>query len=193
MTTPSFFTSWARSTVLGWAVGVPAIVLLAALAESLGQHTLLAPVGAGMGLAVGFFQYRAIRTRLDRAVRWFWSCSIGLAAPFLAVDLARAASVTVPYSLYVAVICGGLILGAWQGVLLRSSPGRAAFWVAASVLGWGLASGSVALADSLVRGRTIRGIPGALAYLGLVATGGVLLAVITGVVLVRLLPSQPAT
>lgn len=193
MTTPSFFTSWARSTVLGWAVGVPAIVLLAALAESLGQHTLLAPVGAGMGLAVGFFQYRAIRTRLDRAVRWFWSCSIGLAAPFLAVDLARAASVTVPYSLYVAVICGGLILGAWQGVLLRSSPGRAASWVAASVLGWGLASGSVALADSLVRGRTIRGIPGALAYLGLVATGGVLLAVITGVVLVRLLPSQPAT
>ncbi len=192
MATRPLFSSWIRSTILGWAVGVPAIVLLAALAESLGQHSLHTPVGAGMGLTVGFFQSRAIRARLGSASPWFWSCFVGLASPFLAVDLARVAGVNVPYSLYVAVICGGIILGVWQAALLGPSPGRGASWVSASVLGWVLASGSVALADFLIRAKAIRGIPGALAYLGLVASGGVLLAVITGLVLVRLFPSQPA-
>lgn len=97
-----------------------------------------------------------------------------------------------PYSLYLAVVCGGLVVGVWQAALLRPSIGRANPWVAASVLGWVLASGSVALADDVVRAKDITGIPGALAYLCLVATGGVLLAVSTGLVLVRLLRSQSA-
>ena len=52
----SHFPSWVRATTIGWALGVPAIVLFAVAAESLGQQSLHTPVGAGMGLAVGFFQ-----------------------------------------------------------------------------------------------------------------------------------------
>ena len=194
MTQPALLASWIRSTILGWALGVPAIVLFSALAESLGRQSLQTPVGAGMGLTVGFFQSRAIRARLGRhgASSWFWSSFVGLASPFLAADLARLAGITVPYSLYLAVVCGGLVVGVWQAALLSPSVGRADPWVAASVLGWVLASGSVALADDVVRAKDITGIPGALAYLCLVASGGVLLAVSTGVVLVRLLRSQSA-
>ena len=186
------FSSWLRSTMLGWALGVPAIALLSALAESVGQHNLHFPVGAGMGLAVGFFQSRAIRPHLGHTLPWFSSCLLGLASPFLATDLARAAAVSVPYSLYLAVICGGLIVGLWQSTLLHPSPTRVASWTAANVLGWLLASGSVAIADSLIRAKALRGIPGALEYLGLVASGGVLLALVTGLVLSRLLPTRTA-
>ncbi len=175
-------------------MGVPAIVLFAVLAESLGQQSLHTPVGAGMGLTVGFFQSRAIRARLgSRGVSpWFWSSFVGLASPFLAADLARIVGVTVPYSLYAAVVCGGLVVGVWQAALLSPSIGRASSWVVANVLGWVLASGSVAVADFLVKATAISGISGAIVYLCLVASGGVFLAVITGFVLVRLLRSQPA-
>ncbi|MCU0648676.1 MAG: hypothetical protein MUF00_11810, partial [Gemmatimonadaceae bacterium] len=191
MATRSLRSSWIRATVLGWIVGVPVIVLLVALAERFGQHRLNTPIGAGMGLTVGVFQSRVIRARLGGASPWFWSCVVGLASPFLATDIARAVGVDVPYSLYAAVICGGLVVGVWQGALLRSSLGRGTSWVAASVIGWALASGAVALADFFVRATSLRGVPGALVYLGLVALGGVLLAVSSGFVLVRLLTPQP--
>ena len=188
----SHFSSWVRATTLGWASGVPAIVLFAVVAESLGQHSLHTPVGAGMGLAVGFFQSRAIRRWNLRAWPWFWSCLLGLTAPFLAADLLRLAGVDIPYSLYLSVVVAGLIVGVSQALLLRPRFTPAAAWVAATVLGWSLASGSVALADRLVRFKTLRGIPGALAYLGLVASGGLVLAVITGLVLVWRPRSEPA-
>jgi hypothetical protein len=171
---------------------VPAIVLLAVVAEGLGQHSLHTPVGAGMGLAVGFFQSRAVRSWHLREWPWFWSCLLGLTAPFLIADLLRLANLDVSYFLYLSVIVAGFVVGVWQAVLLRPRFSPAAAWVAASVLGWALASGSVALADRLVRFKTLRGIPGALAYLGLVASGGLILASITGLVLVWRLRSEPA-
>lgn len=185
------FGSWVRATTLGWALGVPAIVLFSVMAESLGQHSLHTPVGAGMGLAVGFFQSRAIRRWGLSEWPWFWSCLIGLTTPFLAADLLRLVGVEIPYSLNLSVVVAGFIAGVSQAVLLRPRFTPPAAWVAAAVLGWSLASGSVALADRLVRFQALRGIPGALAYLGLVASGGLVLAVITGLVLVGRLRPEP--
>ncbi|QQR74000.1 MAG: hypothetical protein IPJ17_21460 [Holophagales bacterium] len=184
------FAPWVRSTALGWALGVPAIVLFAALAESLGCHTLHTPVGAGAGLAVGFFQARALRMWHGPVTRWFWSCFLGLTAPFGGADLANLAGLGLPYSLHPSVVIGGLVVGTWQAVLLRTSFGPAAAWVAASVLGWGFASGSVALADLLVRSCAIGGIAGAVVYLILIASGGFALALPTGLTLARL-PCTP--
>lgn len=185
----SLFANWVRATTIGWLVGVPAVVLLAAAAEGLGESSLHSPVGGGVGLAVGFFQYRAIRNQLDRAGFWFWSSFLGFLLPFLVVDVARVAGISIRYSLYVAVICGGLITGVWQSILLRTTIASTILWIAVTVLGWAFASGAVRLADSLGRSILPRGVPGALSYLGIAASGGVALGIITGFALKRILHS----
>ena len=171
---------WIRATWAGWALGVPLVVLLALTGESLGIGPLQFPVGLGMGIGVGFMQGRVVRNLLGEAAPWRWSCALGLALPFLAADLARQTGRTVPYSLYLAVALGGLIVGIWQALLLRRRFSRVGWWVAASLLGWSLAAGLGAVADGLPRSHTVRGIWGALAYLGIVAGGGLVLGVVTG-------------
>jgi hypothetical protein len=191
MSTRSLQSSWIRATSLGWALGLPAIVLAAGVAERLGQQQLHTPVGAGMGLAIGYIQSRALRPHRGDVWPWFWSCVVGLSLPFIAADVAGAAQLRLPYSLHAAVVCGGMIVGLWQAILLGLSRRRGAVWVAASGVGWALAAGAVAVADRVVRGTGLRGIPGALAYLVLVALGGAVLAVVTGFMLVRVLPTRP--
>ncbi len=174
---------WIRATGAGWALGVPFVILLALAGESLRIGPLQFPVGLGMGLGVGFMQGRIVRTLLGAAAPWRWSCALGLALPFLAADLAQQAGRPLPYSLYLAVALGGLTVGIWQARLLRRRFSRAGWWVAASVVGWSLAAGLGAVADGLPRSHAVRGIWGALAYLGIVAAGGLLLGVVTGLVL----------
>lgn len=187
MTERPLRSSWLRATMLGWILGVPAIIALAGIAEAVGQHALHVPVGAGMGLAIGACQARVITAHLGHGSPWFWSSLVGLAAPFLTADIARMAGLTMPYSLYAFMVAGGLVVGLWQALLLRRVTDRPFAWVIASVLGWLLASGAVALADLLFRVRALAGIPGAIAYLGLVAGGGVVLALVTSGVLAGLL------
>ncbi len=174
---------WIRATWAGWALGVPLVIFLALAGESLRIGPLQFPVGLGMGLGVGFMQGRVVRNLLGAAAPWRWSCALGLALPFLAADLAQQAGRDVPYSLYLAVALGGLIVGIWQALLLRRRFSRVGWWVVASVVGWSLAAGLGAVADGLPRSHAVRGIWGALAYLGIVAGGGLVLGVVTGLVL----------
>lgn len=60
------------------------------------------------------------------------------------------------------------------------------------LLGWGLAAGLVGLADALFRSHSLRGISGALLYLGCLARGGFLLGLVTGLILIRLRPHDAA-
>ena len=179
---------WIRATWAGWALGVPLVILLALTGESLGIGPLQFPVGLGMGIGVGFMQGRVVRNLLGEAAPWRWSCALGLALPFLAADVAQQAGRAVPYSLYLAVALGGLIVGIWQALLLRRRFSRVGWWVAASVVGWSLAAGLGAVADGLPRSHAVRGIWGALAYLGIVAGGGLALGVVTGLVLLWMRP-----
>lgn len=187
------FGRWVRATWAGWALGVPFIIALALVGEAVGIGGAQVPVGAGMGAGIGIMQGRVMRGVIDRAAPWFWSCVVGLAAPFLVGDIVKAAGWDFAYSLYTYVALGGLIVGVWQGVILRPRVHSTGMWmwVAGSVVGWALASGAAAVADFLSRSHSLRGIWGAIAYLGIVAGGGFVLGLITGISLVRAIRQPP--
>jgi len=184
---------WARATWLGWLAGVPLIALFALVGEMLGIGGAQALVGAGMGTGVGILQARALRNVLDRPARWVWSCAIGLTLPFLAFDLLRVTGHKSPYSVQLAVAGGGIAAGLWQAYLLRPRARQAGWWIVISTFGWTLAALAAGSADTMTRGHAVGGIPGALLYLAIVGVGGLILGASTGVGLVRLLRSSPAS
>jgi hypothetical protein len=177
------FLLWVRATWLGWLLGIPLVIAFALLGEAVGIGGVQVLVGAGMGAGIGLMQGRFIRNVLHQSVSWIWSCVVGLSAPFLVTDISKAIGVGLPYSLPVAVAVGGLIAGGWQAVLLRLWLRNRGSWVVASALGWALAAGTAAVADVLSRSRALRGLWGALAYLGIVVAGGLVLGLVTGICL----------
>lgn len=177
---------WIRATSGGWLLGVPIIVVFALAGEAVGIGGAQWLVGAGMGAGLGLLQARALRGTIERPSAWFWSCVGALTAPFLAIDLASFAGRPFASPIYPAVVAAGLVAGVWQARLLRQRFDGAWAWVAASVAGWTLAGGAVALADLRPLGGSLRGLPGALAFLGMVALGGLLLGLVTGVALARI-------
>lgn len=184
MSERNVFYQWVRATWAGWVLGIPLIAALALIGEAIGIGGVQVLVGVGMGMGIGLMQGRVIRNVLHRFAPWFWSCVVGLGLPFLVVDIAKAAHWNFPYSLYASIAFAGLIVGVWQAFLLRSHFLNTGWWVAASVVGWNLAAGMAAVADGLFRSRSIRGLWGALAYLGIIAGGGLILGLVTGITLV---------
>lgn len=172
---------WIRITFLGWLLGIVLVVAIALVGEVAGVHGSQLVVGLGMGLGVGFAQERALRPLLGASQSWRWVTTIGLSAPFLLFDLARVVGLGLPYSLYIAVAVAGLTAGLAQARLLAPHGVDASRWVIASGAGWTGAAVAAALADSMTRWSTIRGLPGALLYLGLVGLGGVVLGLATSV------------
>ncbi len=177
------FRSWVRATWAGWLLGIPLIIALALVGEAIGIGGAQVLVGAGMGTGIGLMQGRVLRGVLHKSAPWIWSSVIGLAVPFLVTDISKKAGWDLTYSLLVSVSLGGLIAGGWQALILRPHFRRAGSWVVASGLGWTLAAGTASVADSLSRSHSIRGLWGAVAYLGIVAAGGLILGVVTGVCL----------
>jgi len=180
------FLQWVRATWIGWVLGVPLIIVLALLGEAVGIGGSQVLVGAGMGAGLGFMQGRVMREVLQKFAPWFWSCAIGLAVPFLVADIAKAAKWDYTYSLQISIACGGLIVGVWQALLLRTRFRNTGWWIAGSAAGWFLAAGLARVAESLPRSQSLRGIWGALAYLGIVAGGGLILGLVTGLAMVWL-------
>jgi len=151
------FGRWVHATWAGWALGIPIVVVLALITEAVGIGGVQVLVGAGMGAGIGLMQGRAIRGVLGRFAPWFWSCVVGLGLPFLAADVAKRARWDFPYSLYLSVALGGLIVGVWQALLLRPHFRNTGWWIVGSVVGWNLAAGMAAVADALQRSHSIRG------------------------------------
>lgn len=182
----TIFWQWVRATWSGWVLGVPCVIVLALLGEAVGIGGAQVLVGAGMGAGIGLMQGRAMRGVLQKFLPWFWACVVGLAVPFLATDIAKVANWDLTYSLYICVATGGLIVGIWQAFLLRARFRNAIWWAAASAIGWLLASGTAAISDALQRSKSLRGIGGALAYLGIITSGGLILGAVTGLMRIKL-------
>ena len=194
------FRVWTRTTLAGWVLGIPCIVALALVGELFGIGGYQVLVGAGMGVGLGFTQSRVIRLLVGRALPWFWSCVGGLAAAFAGTDIANAFGLTSPYWLQLSMIAGGALTGLRQALILRSRTTGTGAWVLASIAGWTAAAFAVTGADWFSRSQALRGLPGALLYLALVSSGGLLLGMVTAATLVQLLapdrwtqpnPAQP--
>jgi hypothetical protein len=168
-------------------------VLFALAGEAIGIGGAQALVGLGMGTGVGLLQGRAVRTFLGRALPWTLASAVGLALPFLVVDVATRGTRNPQYSVMLCVALGGLIVGGCQALLLRPRVIGAAWWFAGSAAGWGLAAAMTGLTDTLGKANSLRGVLGAAVYLGTVAAAGVVLGVTTGSVLHRMQPRSKSS
>jgi hypothetical protein len=174
---------WVRATWFGWLLGIPVIIVLALVGEAVGIGGAQVLVGAGMGAGIGLMQSRVIRNVLPKSGAWICSCIVGLGAPFLVTDIAKVAGRNVGYSLFACVAAGGLISGGWQALILRTRFRKTLWWLVASALGWMLAAGTSAVAEPISRLPALRGLWGAVVYLGIVAAGGLIIGLVTGVCL----------
>jgi hypothetical protein len=173
--------AWIRITFLGWLFGIVLVMAIAFMTEMVGIRAAQIPVGLGMGLGVGLAQERTLRPLLGERPTWRWASALGLALPFLIVDLARLLGNPIPYSLYPGLAAAGVTAGAAQAYALRPHPISAPLWILANALGWSAGASMVAAADSLGDVPGLRGIEGVFLYLALVALGGVFLGAATSV------------
>lgn len=177
--------AWVRATTLGWLLGFPLVIVLALAGEAIGAGGIQSLVGAAMGLGVGMLQGRALRPALGSALPWIIATTAALACPFIVYDVSVAIDKPLPYVLPVVVAIGGVVVGAWQALLLGRKFNGTGMWVVASVVGWTLAAAAAYSADA-VQKLGVRGIAGALLYLAAAAVGGPVLGFVTGPVLRRL-------
>jgi hypothetical protein len=181
MVEQKLFRLWLRATWFGWLLGVPIIIVLALVGEVVGIGSAQVLVGVGIGIGVGLMQGRVVRKTVNKPLLWWvLSTAVGLGLPFLVTDLSKFVGWNLPYSLLVLIAIGGLIVGVWQAFILSSRIDQIGVWITASALGWILAAVTSSIADSLPRSHAVRGIPGALLYLGIVAAGGLILGSVTG-------------
>ena len=174
---------WVRATFGGWCLGVVIVALLATIEEQAhieGQF----PLGLGMGLGVGVAQWRAGRKWFAVSIAWTAAAIVGMSAPFVVSDLMGWMEASEQWLAPVAAI-GGLFTGMWQRELLRRLSRRANWWVLVSTVSWLLA---VATLDLMQVGRLGES---ALLSIAIIAFGGVVLGVATGVALLWMLPRSP--
>lgn len=138
---------WVRATALGWLLGFVLVLVLALAWDMIGGGAQFM-VGVGMGAGIGFMQSRAIGDRVKPARQWLWTSTIGVGSPFVLWDLSGLAGLESLFSMPRCVLMGGLFVGMLQWRLLRPRFERAAWWIPACVVGWGLPAGLIALGDS---------------------------------------------
>jgi hypothetical protein len=124
-----------------------------------------------MGFGVGLMQGRLLRDRLGAPRRWAGWTTLGLAAPFLVRDASLLVT-AIPYSLAGYVAAGGLCAALLQWRLLRPEVRGAVWWLVITPAGWLLAGSTVWLNELLPK---TRGLVGALQYLAVVFSGGLVL------------------
>lgn len=158
-------------------MGLLLVVALAFVADGIGLSGTQSFVAVGMSLGVGWGQRTLVAPAAPAGV-WLRATMAGLIVPFLVFDLLAVAGAGSAYSLPLATAAGGGLAGWLQARRLGgwTTPSR---WVGASTVGWALGAGAAYVADTILRTRILVGIPGLLAYLGLAASGGLLLGLVT--------------
>ncbi len=179
--------SWLRATFAGWLAGFFLAVILIIAVDSAGIPSK-APLGLGMGLGVGWAQRRVARDWLYVDRGWLMSCVWGLVAPMLAYDLGRFALPSLSVHIALFVVIGGILIGILQWRLLRTMWQRAAWWIPASIVGWGLAGSTVIVSDRYL--PKIPGLAGAGLYVFVILVGGILLGFVQRSVIRRMTRSR---
>ena len=172
---------WVRATFLGWLLGFVGLLVGIAVAEMIVPWESQFAVGVGMGWGVAFVQGRWLAKRVESAKGWVWAGLLGLGLPFIVFDIVDAVGGQLPHRLLWDVTSGALLTGYLQWRVLRRNTKRAGWWVPACVVGWGGALLAVDLPHLL--GYT----DSALVNLAAILSGGVVLGLVSGGVLVWLL------
>jgi len=180
---------WTWVTFSGWCLGVALIFVFLGLSGLVGLGNSQFPVGLGMGVGVGFLQRRVVAERVGKGTGWLGSTALGMTAPFVARDVARLLGFTLPDPLAGSIVVGSLLIALLQWRLLRLDARRGLLWVVATVAGWALGGSTVVLNERVI--PKTPGILGALIYIAVVLTGGILLGATTGLVVPRVLASTP--
>lgn len=179
---------WIARTFLGWCAGVVLGILFIIGVESLGVREVQFPLAMGMGLGVGRLQARVLQPLRVTARQWIGATTIGLSAPFAVADLLQQLDRPLPFSLVGYVALGGTLAGALQWRLLRPRGTPAMWWLAITPIGWLLGASTVWVSEAVP--RTL-GLIGALLYLAIVMSGGLVLGA-AGAIALRLMSGTPA-
>lgn len=146
----NFFRRWVLATFAGWLLGVVVVLILAEAGEIIGW--VQSPVGIGMGLSIGYMQWRIARIWFTCTSEWMWGSVAGMGFPFVLSDIVGVLWRDTPafigdeyLTLLINVALGGLLAGLWQRRTLQAHSVRANWWVAASLACWMFAAAATIL------------------------------------------------
>jgi len=182
-TTETFFNRWVIATTLGWLLGF-VLTLLFAVGWGLVGGRAQFMIGIGMGAGVGVMQYRQLGAWIERPLRWFWMSAAGMGAPFILWDLGTYAGIGDLFSLPACVLAGGFLSGLLQLKLLREQIERPAWWIPASMVGWGVPVAAIAVRDL----GLAPGMFGTAILIAALLFGGAILGAVTGKALIWMVP-----
>lgn len=171
---------WIKVTFAGWFLSIIAILALSALFDGIGIENLQCYLGIGMGLGIGYMQWRMLRRQPGISSKWLWYSVIGIGAPFLLFDLLKifaGVQLGSNYILY-SVCVSSILVGALQLLILKQYSTKAWLWIIACMMGWILSTGTVLLIDhtKFIQNNLVAFVVNLL----LMLAGGPVLGVITG-------------
>lgn len=140
---------WVLATSLGWIIGIFLTILFASLFEGMGIHGMQFFMGLGMGLPIGFMQWRTAKKHLGIGMGWIWLTTIALTLPFLTFDILKKVTTLNfghRYILY-SVAIAGLLVGIVQYTILKKRLAKSELWILANTLGWSFAALTVKAID----------------------------------------------
>lgn len=188
-----FFKSWVFITFGGYILGFVLTMVGLIAGDLISENWITMPefqvvVGISMGAGVGLAQRRIVGKYIGVGKQWVWTSIIGLGLSFLLFDFISIVfkETTLNWDfLPFALIFGGLLIGVFQLRMLRVHSKRAIWWIPACIVGWFLAG--------LMSNVTFTGEWDAILNLGMILSGGVVLGIVTGGMLVWILRSSQSS
>ena len=180
-----YLIQWVLATFGGWLLGIVAVLLLSELSDAVHMGNQFA-VGLGMGLSVGFAQWRIARKWFSATSEWMWYSAVAMALPFILTDVMAISWPSDERFLLVQAALGASLLGLLEWRILRSRSMRAHWWISTCIIGWMVPTAGIFL--------TITGHPSSptaiIFNIGVIAFGGIVLGIVTGAMLAWILQSR---
>lgn len=176
---PITFRSWVLATFLGWFIAIVFIVVLSGSFDAMGLDGYQFYIGLGIACGVGGLQGIVLRRRAPLFVPWLQASLVGLAVPFLLMDVISLYWFPLgEYYLPVTVAISSVVISVLQQRVLHRYF-KNVRWTVRSVLGWWLACLAV-LGVNYSMKYIHNNLAGFFVNLFLILVGGLILGLVTG-------------
>lgn len=140
---------WIIFSSLGWLLGVLLTLIFSVSFDAFGIEGLQFFMAIGMGLGMGYMQWRFLDAHIKISKQWIFYLTIGLTIPFLILDLIKQFIYFQPNALLIAlcISLGSIISGILQIRLIKPYIKSNTSWILFSFLGWTLAGLSIYSVD----------------------------------------------